>query len=64
VIAAVELAMLLRGSDRDANLDALASLFADGLVTPVTDRDMIVVITTTAAGAAKLNGMMLPPASA
>jgi hypothetical protein len=30
----------------------------------VIDRDSIVAITTTAAGAAKLNGVMLPPASA
>lgn len=60
MISALELALLLR-SDRDANLNSLQSLITRGLVTVVTDRDSIVAITATAAGAAKLNGVMLPP---
>jgi hypothetical protein len=63
VIDRAELLLILSASDTE-QIDALASLLNRGLVRPILDGDSIVAITTTAAGAAKLNGMMLPPTSA
>jgi hypothetical protein len=64
VISATELALLLRGTDRDANLDSIEHLIVTGLSAFTTDADAITGLTTTPAGTAKLNGMMLPPTSA
>ena len=60
MISATELALLLRGSDRDANLDSLQSLITRGLVTAVIDRDLVVGIRTTSTGGAALRSITLP----
>jgi hypothetical protein len=60
MIERAELLLILSASDTE-QLDALASLLNRGLVRPILDGDSIVAITATAAGAAKLNGVMLPP---
>jgi hypothetical protein len=60
VIEYRELLLLLRDSNQ---LDAIESLVTDGLSAFTTDGDAISGLITTPAGAAKLNGMLLPLAS-
>jgi hypothetical protein len=60
MISALELALLLRGSDRDANLNSIEQLIVTGLSTFTTDADAITGLTTTPAGNARLRAMTLP----
>ena len=63
MISGTELALLLGGADGDQQVNALASL-PPRLIAAVVNGDAITAIRTTAAGDAKLNGMMLPPTNA
>jgi hypothetical protein len=60
VINALEVALLLRGSDRDVNLDAIENLLELGLVSAVTNGDAITAIKTTTKGDAALKARTLP----
>jgi len=64
VITGVELALLLRGTERDVNLDSIEHLIVTGLSAFTTDAGAITGLTTTPAGNAKLRSVTLPPASA
>jgi hypothetical protein len=50
MITAVELALLLRGSDRDANLDAIADLIDSGLSAFVIEADAVLGMQNTRKG--------------
>jgi hypothetical protein len=64
VISVIELTLLLNGKDRNGQLDALESLFDQGLVTAVIDGDLVTGIRTTPAGDNALSVVTLPTASA
>jgi hypothetical protein len=61
MITAVELAMLLRGADRSANLDAIADLIDSGLSAFVIEADAVLGMQNTRKGDAALNAVTLPP---
>jgi hypothetical protein len=60
VISALELALLLRGSDRDDQLDAIENLLECGLVSAVINGDAITCIRTTTAGDCALRVVTMP----
>jgi hypothetical protein len=60
MITATELSLLLRGSDRDDQLDAIENLLECGLVSAVVNGDAITAIRTTTAGDTALRVVTLP----
>jgi hypothetical protein len=62
MITATELSLLLRGSDRDDQLDAIENLLECGLVSAVVNGDAITAIKTTTKGDAALKARTLPTA--
>jgi hypothetical protein len=62
VITAVELALLLRGTERDVNLDAVADLIERGLSAFVIKDGQVVGLENTDTGNARLRAMTLPTA--
>jgi hypothetical protein len=60
MIDRAELLIILNAADRLDQIEAVQDLIEHGLSVFITDADAITGLTTTPAGAAKLNGMLLP----